>query len=80
MAREPQRREEAAHLDAKLVPFERALIARAKVLDEQASELHAAGEARDVDQQTAEDVRELVGRRRLLAKEFRLLAEELHHW
>ena len=80
MAREPQRSPEPRPLGAAIVPVERALLARAKALEEQATELNAAAEARDADQQTAEDVRELVGRRRLLAKEFRALAEELAHW
>jgi hypothetical protein len=79
---DPQRREtRRTHLDASVVPVERALIARADSLDEQAHELHASAQARvDIDQQTAEEVTELVGRRRLLAKEFRALAEELHFW
>lgn len=80
MAREPQRSEQAAPLGAALVPLERALTARADALDAQAHELHASAGAADIGRQTAEDIGELVGRRRLLAKEFRALADELSHW
>lgn len=66
MAREPQRAPEPHHLDAKLIPVERALIARAAVLDEEAH---------------AETGATLGGAVKLLvSQEFRALADELHHW
>jgi hypothetical protein len=76
MAREPQRREQPAQLDARLVPFERALLARAESLSLRASQRNAVGQAfimeNGPDIESALDVR--------VADEFRALAEELHHW
>ncbi len=73
MAREPQRREQPAPLDAKLVPLERALRARAKALEEQAEDRRSAQEAGFA---TLEDPVVLDR----IAAEFRLLAAELAHW
>lgn len=67
MAREPQRREQPAQLSAAIVPFERALLARAKEIEETwtgAEDDQAPG----------------VAARQALASEFRLLAIELHYW
>lgn len=73
MAREPQRREQPAQLSAAIVPFERALIARAKVLEEQAQAL--------MDDQDRTPVSEMgAGIRSILASEHRALAEELKYW
>ena len=66
MAREPQRAEQPHHLDAKLIPLERALLARAAVLDE---------ESRDEAEAALGGAVKL-----LVSQEFRGLANELHHW
>ena len=71
MAPEPQRREEGVrHLNAHIVPLERALIARAKAL-----ELQTASSPVTHDMTPGEAVILL-----RVAGEFRALAEELHHW
>lgn len=76
MAPEPQRREQAAPLDAKLVPLERALRARAEFLSLRASQRNTINQAFIIengpDIESAVDVR--------VADEFRALAKELHHW
>jgi hypothetical protein len=73
MAREPQRREQPAPLGAAIVAVERALKARAKVLDEQAQAM--------MDDEGRTPVSELnAGIRHILASEFRSLAAELAHW
>lgn len=73
MAPEPQRRQQRkTHLDASVVPVERALIARAGELDKQAEALMS-----DLGTPTQELG---AGIRRILASEFRSLAEELHYW
>lgn len=65
---QPQRREQRrTHLDASVVPVERALLARAGALDESA----AAPPEPSPDEVRAE---------KLIADEFRALAEELHYW
>lgn len=69
MAREPQRRDEPRHLDAAIVPLERALIARAKTLETM------AGSEVAVSTDPADAV--IMAR---IATEFRALADELHHW
>lgn len=70
MAREPQRREEPRpHLDAALVPLERALVARAKAIDATLQDLAE-------DAAVTPEARAL----RMVAGEFRGLADELHHW
>ena len=63
----PRRDKPKAHLDASVVPVERALLARAGVL-----------EAEYIRQDKPTDLQNLV----LLhtAQEFRALAEELHYW
>ena len=76
MAREPQRAAEPHHLDARIVPVERALKARAEFLSLRASQRNAIMQAHIMengpDIESALDVR--------LADEFRALAEELHYW
>lgn len=73
MAREPQRREQAAPLGAAIVPVERALIARAKALEELAEDRRSAQASGFT---TLEDPVVLDR----IAAEFRLLADELGHW
>lgn len=66
---EPQRRElRRTHLDASVVPVERALLARAEALQAEAEAL-ASG-----------DTDLLGGVKAMFAAEFRELAEELHYW
>ena len=76
MAREPQRAAEPHHLDARIVPVELALRARAEFLSLRASQRNAVKQAfimeNGPDIESAVDVR--------VAEEFRALAEELHHW
>lgn len=76
MAREPQRRDEPAHLDAKLVPVKNALIARAAFLSLRASQRNAVMQDDIIENgpniESALEVR--------IADEFRALADELHHW
>jgi hypothetical protein len=75
MAREPQREREPRHLDAKLVPVEHALLARAKAIEADAAlavELVTAHPGL----RTADNVPMLTR----MAAEFRALAEELHYW
>lgn len=63
---DPKRREQRkTHLDASAVPVERAFLARAAVLEEEADK---------PDNQVAESILNIV------AGEFRDLAEELHWW
>jgi len=66
MAREPQRAPEAHHLDAKLIPVERALIARAAVLNEEALAETEATLAAAV--------------KLLVSQELMAVAVELHYW
>lgn len=73
MAREPQRREQPAPISAAIVPFERALIARAKAIEAHVDELvenNPDDEARLTDAHALATV----------AQEFRALAEELKYW
>lgn len=72
MAREPQRREQAAPLGAAIIPVERALRARAKALEAEVDKIIAMGEG-------YLGVENPVTLRRI-ATEFRSLAEELSHW
>lgn len=65
MAREPQRAAEPRHLNAHIVPVERALIARATAIEEKAE---------------AEMSVSLKPALHAVAAEFRALAAELHHW
>jgi hypothetical protein len=69
MAREPQRREQPRHLDAAIVPLERALLARAKAIEDTVGDL-------------AEDVAATPEARALgiVAGQFRGLADELRYW
>jgi hypothetical protein len=69
MAREPQRREQPAQLSAAIVPFERALLARAKALEQTANSPAVI----------ATDPADAVIMARL-STEFRALAEELKYW
>lgn len=72
---EPQRRtERRKHLEASVVPVERALLARAGAISESVMEVFSAAG----DTVTAET---LAAHIRLdVAQEFRTLAEELHWW
>lgn len=76
MAREPQRAAEPHHLDARIVPVERALKARAEFLSLRASQRNSINQAFIIengpDIESAVDVR--------MAEELRGLAEELHYW
>jgi hypothetical protein len=65
----PQRNADPAPLHAHLVPLERALHERARVLDDACAELEDQGAI------SAEVVV-----RRVIAAEFRTLALEIHHW
>lgn len=73
MAAGPQRRENPAQLDARLIPVERALLARAAEL-EQAS--HVTGSPDEYPVEVV--IARLVESR--MAAEWRKLAEELHYW
>jgi hypothetical protein len=65
LPREPQRRTEPRkHLDVSVVPVERALLARARVLEEESTRVGPAS----------------LLTLRTVAAEFRALAEELHYW
>jgi len=76
MAREPQRAAEPRHLDARIVPVELALKARAEFLSLRASQRNAINQAFIIengpDIESAVDVR--------MAAEFRALAAELRYW
>ena len=74
MAREPQRADQPHHLNPHIIPVERALIARAGVL-----EGHAADYERDVLEPDGA-LPEFIEDKLTLAREFRALAEELKHW
>lgn len=79
MAREPQRREEPRHLDAALVPLERALLARAHELSSAAMQTFAVlGPEREDG--TPDPARIEPNLKLMLAAELRALAAELHHW
>lgn len=67
MAREPQRAAQPRPLNAHIVPVERALLARAKALEEEAEQIPEGTEGVYITT-------------RLIAREFRTLAAELHHW
>ena len=68
----PKRREQRrTHLDASVVPVERALLARADTLDQAARDEISRGVAVNMIRVTAAD---------LVADEFRMLAEALHWW
>ena len=72
MAPQPQRRENRkTHLDASVVPVERALLARADALDSTVTERMASGDTLDLLTLTSY---------RVFSDQFRALAEELHHW
>jgi hypothetical protein len=72
MAREPQRRERAAPLGAAIVPVQRALLARAKALDDRVA---AFGDD-DPSYAGTLEARALTA----VAEEFRALAGELEYW
>ena len=86
MASEPQRREvRRTHLDASAVPVERALLARADAIESRIVTSHNVEwttdvqAVRDAVTKAAEDEgRNAVAR--IVAGEFRALAEELHWW
>lgn len=70
----PQRRENRrTHLDASVVPVERALLARAGVLEQHVAEITARLDKGAALPEFAED-------KLTLAAEFRALAEDLHWW
>ena len=73
MAAVQRRPEPRKFLDASLVPLERALRARADVLAEQCQ---AVDDAPDAEGPTLIMATVLAG----VAQEFRVLADELHHW
>lgn len=77
LASEPPRRTQRnKHLDASIVPVERALLERAEFLSARASQRNSINEAFIIengpDIESALDVR--------VAEEFRALADELHYW
>jgi hypothetical protein len=76
MAREPQRREQPAQLSAAIVPFERALLARAAFLSLRASQRNAVNEAFIIE--NGPDIESVVDVR--IADELRALADELRYW
>jgi hypothetical protein len=82
MAREPQRDERPHQLDAKIVPVERALLARAEFLSLRASQRNAVNDAfairNGLDAENRPDIESALDAR--MADEFRALAAELHHW
>jgi hypothetical protein len=77
---EPQRRpQRRTHLDASVVPVERALLARAHELSSDAMQAFAIlGPEREDG--TADPARIGPNLKLIVAAEFRLLAEELHYW
>lgn len=80
MAREPQRREQRrTHLDASVVPVERALLARAHELSSGAMQAFAVlGPEREDG--TVDPARIEPNLKLMLGAEFRALADELHWW
>jgi hypothetical protein len=71
MAAGPQRRvQPAPHLLPQADSVEKALLERARVLEEQANEVAEGSRRPAVDEAVA----------RFMAREHRALAEELHHW
>lgn len=80
MAPQPQRRENRkTHLDASVVPVERALIERAKAIDDELLDAHRHDPADCGSAALCRDgVMDVVNTK--LAAEFRELAEELHYW
>lgn len=79
MAREPQRRDEPRHLDAAIVPVERALRARAHELSSGAMQAFAIlGPEREDG--TVDPARIEPNLKLMLAAELRALADELKYW
>ena len=77
---DPKRREQRRpHLDASIVPVERALLARASEIG---SHRGVARQAARVHGLTAEPLVSVLADAvaEIVATEFRTLAEELHHW
>ena len=68
----PRRTQRRTHLDASVVPVERAYLARAAVLEDQATQLAAAADD--------DALPKLAEFKVMLAAEHRALAEELHYW
>lgn len=80
---EPQRRERRrTHLDASVVPVERALLARAADAEKFAGQLFERAKAPDLasDEPAAEFAVRRAETLDAVAAEFRALAEELHYW
>jgi hypothetical protein len=71
----PRREQRKTHLDASVVPVERALLARADKLENEA--LSAAGTSAVLGERAAAGASATAAR---VAAEFRVLAEELHWW
>lgn len=76
MAPQPQRAAQPHHLDAKLVPLESALLARAEFLSLRASQRNTINQALIIE--NGPDLESAVDMR--VAEEFRALAEELRYW
>lgn len=74
MAPEPQRAAQPHHLNPHIIPVKRALIARASHLEAQAADYE-----RDVLEPDGA-FPEFIEDKLTLAREFRALAAELHHW
>ena len=77
---DPKRREQRrTHLDASVVPVERALLARAEALEDSEEFTRVStGPGRELTPVRVQTP--LAGAHRTVAAEFRALAEELHWW
>jgi hypothetical protein len=89
MAREPQRREQRrTHLDASVVPVERALLARAATLETEEvngayrAEIRKAARVAGMGPGESTEITEALVCvvRAAVAEQLRALAEELHFW
>jgi hypothetical protein len=80
MTREPPRSEHPRPLGAAIVPVQRALIARAKVLEDKAAVAKADGYYDDRVEYAHGYEDGLLEAKAIMAAEFRALAEELGHW
>lgn len=76
---DPKRREfRRTHLDASVVPVERALLARASGIGSDYAAARKAARTHGVQSDMAEVIADAMAE--LVATEFRALAEELHWW
>jgi hypothetical protein len=83
MAPQPQRREQRkTHLDASVVPMERALLARAADMESASATFRQAASAPPLagDEAAAQSALARAAVLDVTASEFRALAEELHWW